>query len=120
MKHNGRPWALNSSTKSAAHSDTWKLLPNITLYIIRDFAAFSYDAFHSKCSACKISAPFVFAKRRFKVGLRPPCRNDAVGSATVSVALAGVPPANPLTISSTPNGAESDTAKVFGGTPETA
>src|ERR1700722_16017336 len=47
-------------------------------------------------------------------------RNNAVGSATVSVALPGVPPANPLMISSTPNGSGSDTAKVFGETPKTA
>jgi hypothetical protein len=59
-------------------------------------------------------------------------RNDAVGSATVaarkagnsrivlSVALAGVPPANSMTIFQDQNGAESDTEMVFGGTPKTA
>ncbi|HEX3988880.1 MAG TPA: hypothetical protein VHZ30_05575, partial [Verrucomicrobiae bacterium] len=47
-------------------------------------------------------------------------RNDAVGSATVSVALAGVPPDNSMANSPTPNGEESDTERVFGGTPKTA
>jgi hypothetical protein len=46
--------------------------------------------------------------------------NNPPGSATVPLSLAGVMPGNSMMISRTPNGAKSNTANVFGGTPKTA
>jgi hypothetical protein len=47
-------------------------------------------------------------------------RNHEVGSATVPVALADVPPAKSMFISTTRIGAKSETERVFGETPKTA